>query len=355
MRRFLFYFLSAIALWSQPVPEISTATIRRLERALETERVAEKVVGMSVAVAHRGALRYANGFGMADLENSLPARPDTIYRLGSISKTISAVAALQLFERGRIDLDAPVQRYVPTFPQKPWPISLRQILGHLGGIRHYKGDEMMSTRYYSNLSDGIRFFANDPLEHEPGSKYLYATHGFTLVGAAVETAGAQRFVDYVSTRIFSRAGMDTAREDSVYAVIRNRTRGYALGTNGEVLNAGLADTSYKVPGGGFVASAIDVMQFGVALDAGRLMKRETYRLMTATQKTTEGRETGYGMGISLTMFEGKKAYSHSGSQQGCRTVFAIFPEEQFVIAILTNSEHADYKKLMEAAVHVLMN
>lgn len=353
--RFVFLILaSVLTAWSQPAPEISSGVIRRLERAMEAERIAQKIVGMSIAVGHHGSLRYSGGLGLSDLENGYPSRPDTIYRLGSISKTITAVAALQLYERGRLDLDSPVQRYVPAFPRKAWPITLREVLGHLAGIRHYKGDEMSSTRYYPNIADGLKFFANDPLEHEPGSKYLYSTHGFTLVGAAIENASGQRFVDYVTSRIFSPTGMDTAREDSVYAIIHNRTRGYALGNNGEIINSGLADTSYKVPGGGFVGSAVDIARFAMALDGGPLLKRDTYHLMTMSQKTSDGKETGYGMGMSLTFFEGKKAYSHSGSQQATRTVFAIFPEEQFVIAILTNSEHADYKKLMDAAVRVLI-
>lgn len=354
MRTILLFAVFSILGWSQAALEISPSTIRRLERALEAERAAQKVVGMSVAVGHHGALRYAGGFGLADLENGYPARPDTVYRFGSISKTITAVAALSLHERGKLDLDAPIQKYVPAFPKKAFPITLRELMGHLAGIRHYKGDEMLSTRYYPNIADGLRFFAGDPMEHEPGSKYLYTTHGFTLVGAAIEKAAGQRFVDFVSSQVLAPAGMDNAREDSVYAIVRNRSRGYSLG-NGEIINAGLADTSFKVPGGGFIGTAIDVAQFGMALDGGRLLKRDTYRLMTTSQKTTDGKETGYGMGISLTLFEGKKAYSHSGSQQGTRTVFAIFPEEQFVVAILTNSEHADYKKLMDAAVRVLMN
>ena len=354
MRTLLQLSVFSVLGWSQAALEISPSTIRRLERALEAERVAQKVVGMSVAVGHKGALRYSGGFGLADFENGYPARPDSVYRFGSISKTITAVAALELYDRGKLDLDLPIQKYVPSYPKKAFPITLRELMGHLAGIRHYKGDEMMSTRYFPNVGDGIRFFAADPLEHEPGSKYLYSTHGFTLVGAAVEKAAGQRFVDFVSSQVFAQAGMDNAREDSVYAIVHNRTRGYAL-NNGEVINAGLADTSYKVPGGGFIGTAVDVAQFGMALEAGHLLKRDTYRLMTTSQKTTDGKETGYGMGISLTFFEGKKAYAHSGSQQGTRTVFAIFPEEQFVIAILTNSEHADYKKLMDAAVRVLMN
>ena len=345
---------SVLTAWAQPAAEISTSAMRRMEHALEAERVAQKVVGMSVAVSHRGALRYTNGFGLADLENGLSARPDTVYRLGSISKTISAVAALQLFERGRLDLDVPIQKYVPSFPHKPWPVSTRQLLGHLGGIRAYKGDEILSTRHYSNVMDGVKFFADEPLEHEPGTKYLYTTHGFSLVGAAVEVAAGQRFIDYVNANIFNPAGMDHARDDNVYDIIRNRTSGYMLGKDGVVQNAGLADTSYKVPGGGFVATAEDIVRFGVALDRGSLLKRETYKLMTTSQKTADGKETGYGMGISLSLYAGKRAYTHSGSQQGCRTVFAIFPDERYVIAILTNSEHADYRKLIEAAVRVLM-
>ena len=129
---------------------------------------AHSVPGIVVAVVLEGEPAWSAGFGMADLENSAPATSSTLFRLGSISKPISAVAVLQLWERGKLDLDAPAQKYCPAFPQKEWPITSRELLGHLGGIRHYNSDGKGdipedSARHFSSMEESLQIFAADPL------------------------------------------------------------------------------------------------------------------------------------------------------------------------------------------------
>ena len=126
----------APAVSPSPSPGLRPAAIQAVEAAIAATMSAERIPGLSVAVMTHGELRWSSGFGQADLENAVPATADTVYRLASISKPITAVAAMQLAERGRLDLDAPVQKYVPGFPPKPWPVTTRAVLGHLSGIRH---------------------------------------------------------------------------------------------------------------------------------------------------------------------------------------------------------------------------
>ena len=123
-------------------------------------------------------MRYEAGFGFADVENGVPARPETVYRLASVSKPMTATAVLKLYEQGRLDLDAPVSRYCPDFPEKPWPVTARQLLCHQGGIRHYRPDEPTVTRRFSSFAESLALFRDDPLLFEPGTAVRYSTYGY---------------------------------------------------------------------------------------------------------------------------------------------------------------------------------
>jgi serine beta-lactamase-like protein LACTB len=269
-----------VALLAQPAA-LAPEKIRRIEQAVATQMSRNSIPGVSIAIAAGSQLRWAAGYGMADLENFVPVTPLTEIRLGSISKPITAIAVMQLVERGKIDLDGEIQRYVPSFPKKQWPVTVRQLLGHLGGVRHYRGDdEEGSTRHYNtDRMEPLKIFAGDPLLFEPGTQYSYTTYGFNLLGAAVEMASGEKFLDYVQADIFRPAGMDHIRDDNTLAIIPHRARGYRLTANGNLENCALADTSNKIPGGGFISTASDLVKFALAINSGTLVKKETVELM----------------------------------------------------------------------------
>jgi len=311
---------------------------------------------MSVALVAGGQPRWAGGFGTQDLENGVPAKASTVYRLGSISKPITAVAVMQLFERGKVDLDAPVQKYCPAFPEKPWPVTTRQVLGHLSGIRHYKSDEEFnSTRFYATVAEGLAMFKDDPLLHEPGAKYTYTTFGYSVLGCVVEGASAQKFADFVRENIFRPAAMETARVDSVADIIKGRAQGYRLTRAGELINSPLADNSYKVPGGGFVSTVEDLAKFAAALQGGKLLKRETAELMYARQKTADGKETGYGLGWGVAARPtGQRAIGHSGGQQRISTFLHMQPDEGIAVVLMANLESARLGDLSQMIGDILL-
>lgn len=333
--------------------EWSAEKARRVEQAIEAERQRQQVVGLSVAIAEAGLLRFVDGFGKADLEHDIDAKPDTVYRLASLAKPITAVAALQLHERGKLNLNAPVQNYVPSFPQKQWGVSVRDLLGHLAGVRHYRGGELGSTTHYTNLTDPLRIFAEDPLLHQPRTKYLYTTYGYNLIGAAVEAAAGVPFLHYLRENIFKPAGMVTIRADHQGEIIRHRSRGYAKSKEGRIINAGLADTSNKIPGGGLAATVFDLVAFANAFDSGLLLKRPTMRMMTQRQRLLDGQLTGYGLGWNVMPIAGRPAVSHSGSQQGARTILVMYPETKLTIVVLANSDHAVVNDFVSAILKAL--
>ena len=263
--------LTAAALAGVAQP-IASERMRKLEAAVEAERVRQAVVGMTAAVQIEGSAPWVKAFGKADLENDVVTKPGTLFRTGSLAKPFTAVAALQLWERGKLDLDAPVQRYVPSFPEKQWPITVRMLLGHLGGIRHYQSREMDSTQHYEDVQTPLRIFSKDPVAHQPGTKYLYSSFGYNLAGAAVEGAAGAPFLAYLRSNVLAAAKMESTRDDNSREIVANRTRWYSQSADGRIINAPLADTSNKVPGGGLVTTAEDLVRFAAAWEQGRLLK-----------------------------------------------------------------------------------
>jgi CubicO group peptidase (beta-lactamase class C family) len=332
----------------------------RIEAAIARFMATNTVPGVSVAVVEDGAYEWSAGFGMADLENFVPATSQTLYRLASISKPITATAAMLLWQQRKLDLDAPVQQYCPAFPQKDAPITTRQILGHLGGIRHYKSEsqddpELGNTHHFEDtVQSGLKFFAADPLVAKPGTSFHYSTQGFTLVGCAIEGASGEKYVDFVRKNVLQPAGMTHTRPDDRFAVVPYRTRFYQKQKSGEVLNADFLDSSYKIPGGGWLSSADDMAQFAVALLNDRLLQRATRDLMWTSLKTTDGKETSYALGWGTGKDLGVPDVGHGGGQQGTSTFIMLIPERKAGVAVFMNLESAGASALATELMKILL-
>jgi len=330
----------------------------RLEKEIHEFMTAKKIPGLSVAIVENGNFVWANGFGMSDLETSTPATPETLYRLASVSKPITAVAALQLWQAGKLDLDAPVQKYCPAFPVKAdGPINTRELLSHLAGIRHYHLGKTLdpligSTKHLNDrIKEGLDFFKNDPLVSKPGTEFHYSTYGYTLIGCVIEGASGKKYVDYVTKSIFFPAGMKESQVDDRLVIIPHRTSFYQK-EHGHVENADFLDSSYKIPGGGWLSSAEDMARFEVAILNDTLVTRSTRDFMWTPRYTN--RQRSYGMGWGITQENGQSIYSHSGGQQGTSTFIAVAPKSKTGVVVLSNLEESDADDLGKELMRMLL-
>ncbi len=314
-----------------------------LDRIVTQAMHEQQIPAITVAMVSGDRLVYSKAFGTADLENEVPATAETLIRTGSLAKPITAVAAMMLVESGKLDLDAPVQTYCAPFPPKQWPITTRELLGHTAGIRHYNPGEMENTRHYKWMADGFALFASDPLLFPPGTAYSYSTYGYTVVGCAIEGASGSRFQDYVADHVLKPAGMTHTVVDDVLEIVPHRARGYQK-IDGQVRNATLMDSSYKIPGGGYVATAEDVARFAQALLEGKLLKRGTLTQMWTPSKVSG--KAGYGLGFAVQ--EGGKFVTHTGGQPGTTTRLFIIPKEHFALAVLANMDNVQLGDLERA-------
>src|SRR6267142_209345 len=354
----VFLLLETVAFTQQS--NLSTEKRTQIEYAVHKFMAANGIPGVSVAIVENGQYEWSGGFGMADLENSVPATSRTLFRLASISKPITATAAMLLWQRGKLDLDAGVQKYCPAFPLKDSPITTRQSLAHLAGIRHYKGDsqedpEVGNTRHFdSPIEGGLNFFKNDPLVAEPGTKFSYSTQGFTVAGCAIEGASGQKYIDFVHDNVFLPAGMTQTRPDDRFAIIPYRTRFYSKLKSGVVVNADFLDSSYKIHGGGWLSSAEDMAYFEVAILGDRLVSRATRDVMWTSQKTSDGKETGYALGWGTGKELGVLDVGHGGGQQGTSTFIKMIPERRAGVVVLMNIDGADSSGLATDLMKILL-
>ena len=311
--------------WADPV-----------QQALAQQCRQDRIPGLSCVVAVRGELALRTGLGLADVENDVPATAQTVYRLASISKPITAVLAMQLVEQGKLDLDADVHTLVPQWPAKPWPVTTRQLLAHLGGVRHYRG-EAESTVHYTTQAEGLVRFAADPLLHEPGTAYHYSTYGYNLIAAVVEAQAGAPFPQVLRERLAGPANAPSLQDDDVRRLIRGRAQGYVR--NGDELqNSELMDGSYKLGGGGLCASAEDLARFGVALLDGKLVTPATLQAMWTNQRTNAGAEVEYGLGFRIARDGGRLCVTHGGAQSRVSTMLYLLPAERVVVVLLSNLE-----------------
>jgi CubicO group peptidase (beta-lactamase class C family) len=296
----------------------------------------DRIVGLSIGFMKDDYL-WAEGFGYANLENKNKATEKTAYRLASVTKPMTAVAVIQLVEKGKIDLDAGVQRYVPYFPKKRWPITVGRLLGHLGGITHYRERWELHIKEPKDTREAIAVFENYDLIAEPGTKYSYSSYGYNLLGAVIEGASKKPYGDYMRQNIWGPLGMNDTRLDSPDDVIPNRAGGYRF-IDGKLRNSEFIDISSRFAGGGTRSTVVDLLKFARGLNSGKLLSEKSLDLMSTSMATKAGYFTDYGMGWRLTPVNGHFVISHSGSQAETRTLLVIFPRENFVIAIGCNTE-----------------
>jgi len=375
MRNSRYYSIAAILVLFAFSPAIRPANISltheviaKIETLVAREMDQNKIPGLSIAIAVNNKLQYAKGFGMADLENSVPATEATVYRTASIAKAMTATAVMQLAERSKIDLDAPIQRYCSAFPPKQWPVTARLLLGHLGGIRHYKnGQESVGTAHYQTIVDSLTIFKDEPLLYEPGTKYNYTTFGYSVLGCAVEGASGMSYEDYMRQHIFQNAGMNHTGIDNSQRLIPGRAHGYSKINDKSsspaakntskidyLKNAALHDTSMKVPGGGLVSTSVDLAKFAIALNTGLLVNDRSRDQMWTRQKLKDGTLTSYGLGWGISQTSLLKTVSHSGGQAGTSTYLVIIPEKGLAISIMSNLEGFAMERFTRDVIQIIL-
>jgi CubicO group peptidase (beta-lactamase class C family) len=335
---------------SAPVPawDDAVAQARQIVRAGLTE---QNLPGVSVAVGVDGGIVWAEGFGWADLEKRVPVAPHSTFRIGTASTALTSAAAGLLLEDGRLKLDDVIQAYVPEFPEKQWPVTLRQLMGHVGGVKNDGGDEgPLLSKHCQRPVDGLPSFADSTLLFEPGTEYRFSSYGWILVSAAVEAAAGEPFLAFMEKRVFEPLGMRDTRADSSRRPIPNRVTPYFPRFASDPIY-GLhlmrpLDYSCYAGSGAFLSTPSDLVRFGLGINGGKLLKPATVELLQTSQRLTSGVETGYGLGWDLETAALAGGHTRSAGHDGTvlggmASSLLTFPEHGIVVAVTSNISYAD--------------
>jgi CubicO group peptidase (beta-lactamase class C family) len=313
----------------------------------------ENLPGLSVAVAVNGDVVWAEAFGWSDVEIHAPLTPLTRFRLGALSKPVTAVGAARLFDQGRLDLDSPVQRYLPEYPEKPWPVTTRQLLGDVGGVQRLRGDnkntDAMPVRHCDNLDEAVAMVSDDPLRFEPGTQYRYSIWGWVLVSAVVERAAGEPFDRFMSRRVFAPLGMtrtvleETADLDD--GPSRHVPPRSFLGVRLGPKDAPRPDYSCLAGAGSFLSTPTDLVRLGSAMVKPGFLKPETIAAFETPGRLASGTMTTYAPGwtVGTVQLAGRQArmISHRGSPWGGPVSLLAFPDLGLAIAAAANGGNAD--------------
>jgi serine beta-lactamase-like protein LACTB, mitochondrial len=315
---------------------------RRLARAL---LVQDNLPGLSVAVAARGAMVWAEGFGYADLDRR-PVTPQTRFRLGALSKPLTAFAAALLHDRGRLDFDAPVQRYVRAYPEKQWTVTTRQLMGDVAGVHRIRGDhnDAMPTSHCANIADAVAMLADDPLLFQPGTQHRYSVWGWVLVSAAVEGAAREPFNRFMVREVFRPLALDrtvVAEAEGLDDVTSYRAQSVLAAQLGVRQASSPPDYSCVAGGGAFLSTPADLVRFATAAMKPGLLTAETVTALQTPTHLVSGAATTYALGwtVSSVQLGGAtvRMVSHRGSPKGGSVSLLTFPDLGLAVAVAANA------------------
>jgi serine beta-lactamase-like protein LACTB, mitochondrial len=324
------------------------AAVEKARRLARARLVEENLPGLSVAVAVEGAMVWVEGFGYADVDHA-PVTPLTRFRLGALSKPLTATAAALLYERGRLDLDAPVQRYVPAYPHKQWTVTTRQLMGDVAGVHRIRGDnnDAMPVEHCESLDEAVAMLKDEPLLFEPGTEHRYSIWGWVLVSAAVEGAAGESLSRFMLRQVFEPLAMErtSVAETEGLDEVASYNLGSVLGARLGIKKASLQpDYSCVAGGGAFLSTPSDLVRFGSAMLKPGLLKASTIAAFQTPTRLASGASTTYALGwtVGTMQLAGKPArmVSHRGSPRGGSVSLLIFPDLGLTVAAAANVSSA---------------
>ena len=307
---------------------------------------------LSICVGLRGEIVWSEAFGYIDTKASRQATTQTLFHTGSLIKPMTATAAVQLHERRQLSLSDDVRKHVPAFPEKKWPVTMRQLITHRSGIRHYNlalrskppflGIETFPNQQFETTEQKLALFADDPLLFEPGTQYKYSSFGYTLLGEVVAAAGQKAFVDLLKESILDPLGMADTQPDRYWHPAENRVIDYDRTIVGRrIIEAERENCDYKWAAGGYLSTPTDLTKFGMALLDYKLVSNSTLEVLHAPVAEKAGTDASHFSELGLKSYYSREAQAtivyHGGSPTGGQSCLVIIPDSQVVVVIMSNT------------------
>lgn len=333
----------------EPAPQLGRLAAdlaARVDAAVRGEMERQGLVGVAVGMLQKGEVVYLQGYGLADREKNQPVTIETVFNWASNSKPLCGMAAMQLVEKGMLDLDADVRQYVPEFPkQKEGIITMRHLLSHQSGITHY-GKVIPTRRAYQTKTPyldpvlALDTFNRTALVFKPGEKELYSSYAYILASAVVQRAGKEPYPQQIEKRIAQPVGLTSLQLDMDHDNQAHWAAGYVKDSAGKVLRAKEDAHYWKHGAGGHKSNIKDFTLWAQAVLNHRLIAPATETAMWTAQKTNDGELTDRGLGFVIDDQNGLRV-SHGGKQDEATSRLVVYPKQKNGIVVMTNCGFGD--------------
>jgi CubicO group peptidase (beta-lactamase class C family) len=305
--------------------------------SVATVAVAEhRTAGVSVAVVKNGRTILAKGYGFADLENDVPATPETVYRIGSITKQFTSAAIMRLVEQGKLSLDDTLQKLLPNFPTQGNRVTVRHLLNHTSGIKSYTslGPKWARVVRLDLAPDSVvALFANEPFDFKPGDAYRYNNSGYFLLGMIIEKLSGKPYGQYLQDEFFTPLNLKSTLYCDQAPLIRHRAQGYATQPGGKFINAEPLSMTQPYAAGSLCSTVNDLVVWTQALSSGKVVSPASYRLMTTPGTLKDGKPITYGFGLGTGTLGGHRQVSHNGGINGFISELHHYPDDSVITVV----------------------
>jgi CubicO group peptidase (beta-lactamase class C family) len=320
-------------------PAFSQDVAARIDQVLSATYKAD-APGATVIVVKDGKTILRKGYGLADVERKQPLAPETVMRLGSVTKQFTAAAIMMLVDEGRIKLDDDITVYLPDYPAQGKKVTIEHLLTHTSGIVSYTGKPGFKNSMQDDLtvSRMIDSFKSDPLEFEPGSRYRYNNSGYFLLGAIIEKVSGQTYDKFVEQRIFAPLGMKHTAYEGHERSKAAHALGYTAKQGGGFAPGAAISMTQPYAAGSLVSNVDDMARWDAAVSSGKLLKAASWQRAFTPYVLSGGASTNYGYGWEMGKLQGAAMISHGGSIPGFKTFTLRIPSEKLYVAVLSNAD-----------------
>lgn len=309
------------------------------------------IPGLSVAVVEAGEALFARGYGLENVEVEAPARAETVYEIGSLTKQFTAAAVMALVDDGIVSLDDRLMRFLLGLPVAWDDVTLRHLLSHTSGIRSYTTLPEFAEHAARDVphEEVIDLVAGYPLTFAPGTGWEYSNTGYFLLGMVLERLSGKLYCDLLRDRIFAPLGMAATGVYDLHALTANRADGYEW-SDGVLTNPDPVSPAWSFATGGLASTVVDLAKWDAALDAGRILKRVTLARMWTPACLADGTPAPYGFGWFVDESRGRRRVHHAGGIRGFRAQIMRFPEDRVTAILLCNLGAGDLASLAEGVL-----
>lgn len=353
----IFSFLNLLkAQRSDSIPEIATiGDNKKIDRIAKRLIRKKKIPGLAISVVKNDTTIWQKGYGYANMEAKIPVdAKNTVFRIASVSKPLAATALAKMVLQNKIALDTSIYKYLPDFPRKKFDFTIRQLGGHLAGIRSYKGNEFLNNKPLS-ISQGVALFAKDPLLFQPGTQYLYNSYDWVLISEAMQQVANIPFEEYVKKEVLLPLNMHQTYPDATNINIANLARFYSRKRRRKFRKARKVNNFFKLAGGGYLSTSEDICKLGTAYLNNDFLTHEISSEFLTAQKVNE-KSTYYGIGWEVSFDDKNRPFvGHTGNGVGGYALFRIYPEQQMVFAFLTNMTNPEVNEEFSQIINQFMD